>query len=88
MTESQIYFVAEWLALNKEAVRDELLEHYTKALTLTKEHAIDYIKDTLFYTFSANHPSFTEEEIEAAFADERVSVVISRYYVKEFYYEH
>jgi hypothetical protein len=77
------YAMAEWLLYN---VRMRLA--YTKAGSLERKEAIEYIIDHLKYTIQEYHKGLTLYDIDALIADERVRIIVDKYYLKEWNYEH
>lgn len=82
------YSVAEWLAHNANDIRAELVGKYIKARGMERPDAILYIHDVLYNHFCMTYPEHDNDETMLAFQDERVMIVMDRYFTKEFYYEH
>lgn len=87
MTDQQCYNVAEVLTHNKDYIKSKLTPYYIKARTMPRNDAILYMEDMLKYQL-ADLCKYPLTDIDYAFGDERVKIVISRLFLKEFYYEH
>jgi len=75
--EETAYKIAEWLAYNADAVSARLKERYpTAGDASSREHALAYI-------VGEHHPKMTYEDVALAFQDERVRIIMDRYYLKE-----
>lgn len=71
------YKIAEWLTYNADAVSARLKQAYPKANDVSsREHALAYI-------VGEHHPRMTYEDVALAFQDERVRIIMDRYYLKE-----
>jgi hypothetical protein len=88
MTGQQIYDLAEWLLYNHESVKSLLKPQLTKALSQMMFDGKIYWENQVMYKVLEYHPKMKLEDIEEAFADERVRIILDRYYFKDFYYEH
>ena len=96
MTEQQRYDIAEWLCYNHEAVRAMIKPRLLKWLeakhkmadkpifALQYEMAIkDKYKDAVLYVVAEHHPKLDMYDIEDAFKDERVLIILDKYYLGE-----
>ena len=81
------YRIAEVLVHNKDYFRHSMSLEYIKSKNMDKKDAILYIEDALMLKIAEN-TKFSPVEIEEAFCDERVKVVISKCFTREFQYEH
>ena len=79
--------VAEILVHNKDYFRHSMALEYIKTKSMDKKDAIPFIEDTLMLKIAEN-TKFSPAEIEEAFCDERVKIVISKCFTREFQYEH
>lgn len=87
MTSDTSYKIAETLVYNKDFFRQAMLPEYFKTKNMDKNEAILYIEDTLKYQLATN-TTFSLFDIEDAFKDERVKLVIDKCFLREFHYEH
>lgn len=75
--EDNAYKIAEWLTYNSDAVAARVKALFPQANeTDSRERALAYI-------VGEHHPKYTYEDIALAFADERVRIIMDRYYLKE-----
>ena len=72
MTDQQIYEVAEWLVYNVETLSARYKYSYSH---MNKEDALMYIL--------AESKKYSYPDMALAFQDERVRIVLDRYYLKE-----
>lgn len=84
------YSIAEWLLVNEVAVKADvrMRSAYSRAATLDKEEACGYIIDNLKYIIKEYNKQMDLYDIEAALKDERVTVIVNKYYLKDWVYEH
>ena len=84
------YNIAEWLLVNETAVKSDvrMRSAYTRAATLNKEEACECILDNLRYVIKEYNKQMDLYDIEAALKDERVAVIVNKYYLKDWVYEH
>lgn len=88
MTGQEIYDIAEWLLYNHESVKAQLKSQHTKALSQMLRDGKLYFENQVLYKVLEYHPKMKLEDLETAFEDERVRIILDRYYFKDFYYEH
>lgn len=87
MTDQECYNIAEVLTYNKDYLKDSIKLRYIKAKSMSRDEAIYYIEDGLKYKL-VEETNFSLHDLDEAFQDERVKIVIESYYTKEFYHEH
>jgi len=73
---------------NADDIKSRVQPNYERARTMDSLAAIEYIHDVLYNHFCLTYPQHDTEETATSFQDERVMLVMDRYYTKEFYYEH
>lgn len=83
------YKVAEFLVHNHGILKSTgaLVAAYIRAPQIPRTQAVELILDSLAYTV-AEHSKFTPLEIEEAFQSEKVQIVLHKYFLKEWQYEH
>ncbi len=82
------YAAAEWLAYNRDVVRQSLEKEYDEAAEMKREDAINYIQAVVFAKFLEDHPTISPSELTDAFTNDKVLEVLDIYYTREFHYEH
>lgn len=81
------YRIAEYILYNRLALRSLIAGTYIKAKTLPSQDAKILVEDRLVYKL-AECGAFDIDKLEAAFADERVRIILDKYYLMDFMYEH
>jgi len=81
------YKIAEFLVHNHVHLKSnrDMAAAYAKAMTLHRTEAIDMILETLRYVLSEH---FAPLEIEEAFETDEVGIILHKYFVKDWQYEH
>jgi CTP synthase (UTP-ammonia lyase) len=84
------YKIAEWLLVNEQAVKADvrMRSAYRKAATLNKEEACEFVLNNLKYIIKEYNKQMDLFDIEAALNDERVAIIVNKYYLKDWVYEH
>lgn len=88
MTDKQTFYIAEWLLHNADTLKHEMKDPFKKAKIMKRSDAINYLYDQILYKTKEYNNKFSFEELSKAFSDERVKIIIDKYYMKEFIYEH
>jgi len=81
------YKIAEFMVYNHEALKSDptLALAYSKALSLSREEARELILECLAYVLSHY---FDPMEVAEAFESDKVQIILHKYFVKEWEYEH
>lgn len=87
ITDQECFNIAEFLTHNKDYLKQNLTLSYHKAKNMDRPTACSYIEDHIKYQL-AEHTKYTPTDIEHAFCDERVRIVVDKLFLKDFYYEH
>lgn len=85
------YDIAEWLLFNEKSIKQDskIQLAYTKAKGFKdRAESIELVMDYLADVVKQYHPHLSIVEIDDIMRDERVMIIIDKYFLGEWVYEH